>query len=102
MQGKGEIPQERIDAIYRGYNVLESYLKQTKWMASNENMTLADLAIFSWMESVTQVFLIEKYPKIQAWMSEMRKLPYYGELNKKGADIHIKIFKDALENNKKN
>jgi glutathione S-transferase len=100
MQGSPEVPQEKIDGIHRGYRVLESYLTATKWMASNDRITLADLAIFAWMESITQVFTVEKYPKITAWLSEMRKLPYYEEANKAGADLHIKIFKDALEKNK--
>ena len=100
MQGKGDVPQEKIDQIHRGYNVLEKYLTKTKWIACNEQMTVADLAIFAWMESIVQCFSIEKHPKLQAWMTEMRKLPYYEEANKKGADIHIKIFKTALEKNK--
>lgn len=64
-------------------------------------MTVADLATFAWMESMVQYFTSEKYPKINAWMTEMRKLPYYEDANKKGADIHIQIFKNALEKNKK-
>lgn len=101
MQGKSEVPQDRIDQVHRGYRVLETYLSKTKWMACNERMTAADLAIFAWMESMSQVLTIENYPKIQAWVSEMRKLPYYEEANKKGADIHIKLFREALERNKK-
>lgn len=100
MQGQSQVPQDKIDQIHRGYRVLENYLTTAKWIAS-DRMTLADIAISAWMESVTQVFTIEKYPKITAWMTEMRKLPYYEELNKKGADLHIKIFRDALEKNKK-
>lgn len=101
MQGSAVVPQEKIDQISRGYKALENYLTTTKWMASNDRFTVADLAIFSWMESVTQIYTVEKYPKITAWMGEMRKLPYYEEANKAGADLHIKIFRDALEKNKK-
>ncbi len=53
------------------------------------------------MESMSQVFTIENYPKINAWMKELRKLPYYQEANKEGADLHIRIFRDALEKNRK-
>lgn len=100
MQGSPEVPQEKIDQIHRGYRVLESYLSSTKWMASNNRFTVADLTIFALMESITQVFTIENYPKLTAWMSEMRNLPYYEEANKAGADLHIKMFRDALEKNK--
>ena len=62
-------------------------------------MTVADLAIFAWMESMVQCYTTEKYPKINAWMNEMRKLPYYEDANKKGADQHIQIFNSALEKN---
>lgn len=100
MQASAEVPQAKIDQIHRGYKILENYLTTTKWMASNDKITVADLAIFAWMESITQVFTVESYPKITAWMSELRKLPYYEEANKAGADLHIKIFRDALERNK--
>ncbi|XP_070502093.1 glutathione S-transferase 1-like [Chironomus tepperi] len=99
--GESEVPQYRIDQIHRGYRVLETYLTKTKWVASDEQMTVADLAIFSWMESVAQCYTTEEYPKINAWMTEMRKLPYYEDANKKGADFHIELFKNALKNNKK-
>jgi glutathione S-transferase len=101
MQGKSDVPKELVSQIHRGYNILEAYLAKTKWMACNEQMTVADLAIFAWMESMVQVFTTEKHPKINNWMAEMRKLPYYEEANKKGADIHIQIFKNALDKNKK-
>lgn len=100
MLGSAEVPQDKVDQIQRGYRVLESYLTSTKWIASNDRITVADLAIFAWMESITQVFTVEKYSKITAWLSEMRKLPYYEEANKAGADLHIQIFRNALEKNK--
>ncbi|KAL7029800.1 hypothetical protein ACKWTF_006369 [Chironomus riparius] len=101
MQGKSDVPQERIDQVHRGYRILETYLTKSKWVASNEQMTVADLAIFAWMESMVQCFTTEQYPNINAWMTEMRKLSYYEDTNKKGADQHIQIFKNALEKNKK-
>lgn len=100
MQGSPDVPQERIDAVHRGYRTLENYLSATKFVASNDHFTVADLAIFAWMESMSQVFTTEKYPKINAWLNEMRKLPYYEEANKKGADLHAKIFRESLEKNK--
>jgi glutathione S-transferase len=101
MEGIAEVPQSRIDQIHRGYRALENYLTSMKWLASNDRFTVADLTIFSWMESISQVFSIKDYPKLTAWLSEMRKVPYYEEANKKGADLHIQIFRDALEKNKR-
>lgn len=102
MQGKSEVPQHKIDAVHRGYKVLEKYLEKTTFLASNQ-MTVADLCVFAWMESITQVVKAfpKDYPKISSWMSTLRELPYYEEANKAGADLHINLFKDALEKNKK-
>lgn len=101
MQGSCEVPQDRINAIHRGYKVLEKYLQATTFLASDK-MTLADLTVFAWMESITQVVTVspKDFPKITSWMSVMRKLPYYEEANKTGADLHIKLFNDALKRNK--
>ena len=101
MQGHSEVPQEKTQAIQRGYRVLEKYLENTTFLASN-NMTLADLTIFAWMESITQVVEVSEkdYPKTTAWLLTLRKLPYYKEANKTGADLHIDLFKAALERNK--
>ena len=100
MQGASEVPKDKLAQIQRGYKVLEKYLSETTFLASN-SMTLADLTVFAWMESITQVASVEDFPKITTWLNELRKLPYYGEANKDGADLHIKLFKDALERNRK-
>lgn len=101
MQGKSEIPKDKIDAVHRGYKILENYLTITIFLASYE-MTLADLSVFAWMESITQVVPVvaDVYPKITSWLNTMRQLPYYNETNKFGADLHIKLFNDALNRNK--
>lgn len=100
MQGKAEVPQDKIDAVSRGYRVLEAYLEKTKFLAS-DNMTLADLSVFAWMESIIQVVVVTEkdYPKITLWLKNLRKLPYYEEANKNGAELHIKLFNDALKKN---
>lgn len=101
MQGKSEVSQDKSLAVQRGYRVLEKYLQKTKFLAA-DTMTLADLCVFAWMESITQVVTISEkdYPKISNWLQTLRKLPYYVEANKAGADLHIKLFRDALERNK--
>lgn len=70
---------------------------------TGDEMTVADLSVWAWMESICQVVLAdtETYPNINTWMLRMRLLPYYQEANKDGADLHIKLFRDAMENNKK-
>jgi hypothetical protein len=53
------------------------------------------------MESITQVVGISEKgnPKITSWLKTLRKLSYYEEANKVGADLHIKLFNDALQKN---
>jgi len=101
MLGQSEIPQDKIDAIHRGYGVLERYLGATTFLAANR-MTLADLSVFAWMESITQVVTVaaDRYPKIVAWLNTLRQLPYYEDANKSGADLHIKLFNDAVKRNR--
>ncbi|KAG5682605.1 hypothetical protein PVAND_011948 [Polypedilum vanderplanki] len=101
MQGQSFIPEENINQFYRAFKVVESFLENSKWIASNDQMTLADIAIFAWMECYTQLFTIEDYPKLTAWLNEMRKLSYYEEANKKGAKLQVETFQRVLENNKK-
>lgn len=102
MQSLPEVPQDKIEAVHRGYKVLENYLQKNKFLASDNRMTLADLTVFAWMESICQVVPTPEkdYPKINAWLKNLRKLPYYDEANKAGADLHIKLFNDALKRNK--
>jgi glutathione S-transferase len=101
MQGKAEVPQDKINAIHRGYRVLEKYLEKTSFVAC-DRMTVADLCLFAWMESITQVVGIseKEYPKTTLWLSTLRKLPYYEEANKAGADLHVRLFNEALTKNK--
>lgn len=98
MLGATEVPQDKIDAIRRGYGCLENYLEQNTYLAANR-MTLADLSVWAWMESITQVVPANEYPKINLWLNVLRKLPYYQEANKTGADLHIKLFQQAIKNN---
>ncbi|KAG5667755.1 hypothetical protein PVAND_015725 [Polypedilum vanderplanki] len=98
--GCAVIPEENIEQMHRGYRIVENYLLNSKWIASNDQMTLADIAIFAWMECYTQLITIEVYPQLTAWLNEMRKLPYYEEANKKGAEFQFNCIKSALEKNK--
>jgi glutathione S-transferase len=102
MQGQAVVPQDKIEAIRRGYRILEQYLTKTRFLAS-DNMTVADLCVFAWMESITHVVpLSEKeLPRVTLWLATMRRLPYYEDANKAGADLHIKIFNEASRKNSK-
>lgn len=96
MKGELNVEQEKYDALHRCYQALEEYLTKTKFLAADK-MTLADLCVFAWIEAYGQVVSAEEgYPKISAWLNILRKLPYYKEANKTGADLQVKLFREAM------
>lgn len=100
MLGEKEISEVKIEGIIRGYNTLEKFLESTDYLVGN-NLTLADLSSWPIVESCIQLIPMEaeKYPKIHAWLARLRKLPYYEELNKKGADDHVACIRACLARN---
>ena len=101
MMGEVEISEIKIEGILKGYANTEKFLEASTYLVG-DTMTVADLSYWTMTESMMQVIPIdqEKFPKIHAWLERMRQLPYYEELNKKGADSHIEFFNKCLEKNK--
>ena len=98
--GEKEISEVKIEAIVRGYNTIDKFLESSNYLVGN-NLTLADLSMWPIMESCMQIIPMEaeKYPKIHAWLARLRQLPYYEELNKKGADDHVAGIRACLARN---
>ena len=98
--GEKEVSDIKIEAIVKGYTTIEKLLDSTAYLAGN-NLTLADLCLWPNIESIMQIIPMEEanYPKIYKWMERLRELPYSDELNKKGADQHVKGFQDSLIKN---
>ncbi|KAG5682604.1 hypothetical protein PVAND_011947 [Polypedilum vanderplanki] len=97
--GQSSIPKEMVNQIYRAYKVVERFLTNSKWIATNDQMTLADIAMFAWFEAFTRLFTIENYPKIAVWLSRMRNLDSYEEM-KIGAKQQADQFLTVMEQNK--
>jgi glutathione S-transferase len=91
-----EVPQEKLEGIYRGYQTIETFLQDSKFLAG-DSMTLCDLSLWTIMESLAQIILIDtdKYPKFIDWLEKMREHPTY-ELNKQGADTHIGFYRQCI------
>nr|UYI58574.1 glutathione S-transferase 3 [Grapholita molesta] len=89
VEGNKEIPQKFIDLIEEAYAFLEAFLSQTKYLAA-DNVTIADISAYP---TVTSLLLLvdlnaQKYPKTQAWLKALEKLPYIQKNNVKGlADL---------------
>ncbi|KAG5674935.1 hypothetical protein PVAND_004879 [Polypedilum vanderplanki] len=96
-----EIPQKSIDDFNRGYEVIESFLKNVEYL-SGSSLTLSDLSLWSLMESGEQIVPIDenRFPNFAKWMKKMRHENKFSQLNKEGADLHISIFKQCLEKNR--
>lgn len=92
-----EIPQKKIDDILRGYETIEAFLSNGKYLAG-AFMTIADLSLWPTMESMQQIIPIdrEKFPNFVRWMGLMKELKTY-EMNKKGADVHIERYRQCVE-----
>jgi len=93
---ENEVPKGKVDQIIRGYEEIESFLKENDYLAGN-SVTLPDLFLWSNMLSLEQIIPIdnEKYPKFTAWLGRMNGLPTYA-LNKEGADGHIVFYRDCI------
>lgn len=96
-----EIPEEKKDEFKRGYECIEYFLKDNEYLAGS-SFTLCDLFLWCLMESALQIIPIEeqRFPNFVKWLNKVRSENPFYELNKKGADLHISIFKKCLEMNR--
>lgn len=100
--------------IEEAYDCLEKFLLKNKFVAGPQvkykprnghtdtnhqclQLTIADLAILPTASTLDYLFPItaDKWPKIVQWFGEMKKLPYYDEINQKGLDelkVMIQVF----------
>lgn len=98
--GSPDVPQQKIDYIYKTFELLESVLQDSPYLVG-DNLTLADLSCISTVASLCGPFppQPEKYPKLNEWINRLEQLPYYAEVNQKGADILTKLYLDKVAEN---
>jgi glutathione S-transferase len=91
-----EIPQKKIDEILRGYQTIETFLRDQKYLAG-DFMSIADLSLWTNMESIHQLIPIddEKFPNFINWLQNMRKLPT-SEYNLEGATGHVEYYRQCV------
>lgn len=84
-----DIPQEKINDMNLAYEILEGFLKNGNKFMCGEEMTIADLSIWSTLLSVRFLVPIDdhKYPKLEMWLRRMKTRDTY-ELNQNGANQH--------------
>ncbi|CAK9300701.1 unnamed protein product [Gordionus sp. m RMFG-2023] len=90
-QNKPSNPEREKD-MQDALDNLEYLLNHSKYIAGDQ-MTLADISMFC---TVSFLWMLKydfvEYPKIHAWMEEMKKLPYYKETNQAFNDRMHKTF----------
>lgn len=93
-----EFPQSKVEEIVKGYQAINTFLESNEYLAG-QTVTLADLYLWTLMESLGQVIAVdkEKFPNFDRWTNKMKELPTY-EVNKKGADDHIAFYRACLQN----
>uniref|UniRef100_A0A182PZ39 glutathione transferase n=1 Tax=Anopheles epiroticus TaxID=199890 RepID=A0A182PZ39_9DIPT len=98
--GSTETPQEKIDNLYRAYELLNDTLVDDYIVGSQ--LTLADLSCVASISSMHAIFPIDgaKYPKLVAWVERLAKLPYYKATNLDGAEELAKLYRAKLEDNR--
>ncbi|CAG9795890.1 unnamed protein product [Diatraea saccharalis] len=94
--GETEIKQNLKDDLNTTFDLLEEFLRGSKWVAG-DNMTIADTSIYASVSSILAVgWDISKFPNIQRWVLECASLPGYQE-NQEGAQD----FGEAVKKNLK-
>lgn len=98
--GSTETPQEKIDNLYRAYELLNDTLVDDYIVGSH--LTLADLSCAASIASMHAIFPIDagKYPKLAGWIDRVAKLPYYKATNQDGAEELAQLYRAKLEENR--
>lgn len=77
-QGAKTVPEDKKEAVYRCYELLDFFLKDSPWVAA-ENVTIADFNILTCIEYVNYLVPFEqkKYPRLAEWFERAKSLPCY-------------------------
>ncbi|KAJ8924595.1 hypothetical protein NQ315_000745 [Exocentrus adspersus] len=90
------VVEEHAMAVVEAYGYINTFLRQNKYIAS-DNLSIAD---FSIINSITNASVFvpldeEAYPQIKAWRDRLKALPYY-EINQTAGDLFRSIVKNKL------
>ncbi|XP_017025308.1 glutathione S-transferase 1 [Drosophila kikkawai] len=88
------VPQEKLDTIHRGLQLLESFLSNGKFLVG-DSLTLADLCTGPTVSAVPAILDIdpEVYPKITAWLARLNEISYYKEINEAPAQGYVTFLR---------
>ncbi|KAF5279726.1 hypothetical protein FQA39_LY05416 [Lamprigera yunnana] len=90
------IPQFLIDQMDESFEILNRFLKNSKW-AAGDDLTIADFSLISTITSI-DIFIpidLKKYANIDKWMNRVKHLPYY-DANQKGLNDFKEFVNETL------
>lgn len=68
--------EEVIGRAYATLTVMEQTLKEQRWLASTEQPTIADVALYSYIARAPEGNVnLTSYPQVQAWLRQIEELP---------------------------
>ncbi|XP_056636672.1 glutathione S-transferase 1-1-like [Diorhabda sublineata] len=91
-RGIKKIPEEAATRQIQGYEFVETFLTNSKFIAGYE-LTIADFSAWTSLSDSNLLVPIEKnkYPRIIKWVETLEQLAY-GDINKKGVMELAKLF----------
>ncbi|CAK1542272.1 unnamed protein product [Leptosia nina] len=97
-----ELSKSKITNLESAYEVLENYLQENLYLA-DDNITLADISIFTTMSSLYGIYPIDvtRFPKLKAWCDTMSEQDYNKKINELGAKEHADGILAIMNYNKK-
>lgn len=68
--------EEVIERAHATLAVVEQTLADQRWLASTEQPTIADIALYSYIERAPEGNVdLSGYPRVQAWLRQIEQLP---------------------------
>lgn len=93
-----EIPRNKIAEVHEAFTIIESFFGHGKNYICGDEMTIADLSVWSTLLSMRKLVEIdgEKFPKLIEWLEVMSERKTYEE-NQKGADDHFEFIQRCIK-----
>uniref|UniRef100_A0A182PZ42 glutathione transferase n=1 Tax=Anopheles epiroticus TaxID=199890 RepID=A0A182PZ42_9DIPT len=98
--GETQVAQEKIDAVMKAYDLLESTLKHggTDFLVGS-TITLADISVSTSLSTLNALFPADasKFPLVVAYLKRLEdKMPHYGEINTARANEALQLYNQKL------
>lgn len=103
MAGFGKPTQAQLDDIDESYWVLEAYLQNNKYIATN-HLTIADLSLGTTTTAMQVIHKMDenRYPRCAEWLALLKSEEFFEKINTPGVAKFTKLLQMFWEKNKKN